>query len=77
MGSPQVFVPADAAAVRRKVAVLMRCFASQASKSWFTPETFSGLMRLRGIECNSAGGYAEAYYVRKLVLAADKSGSRR
>ena len=26
------------------------------------------LMRLRGMECNSESGYAEAFYSRKLVL---------
>ena len=47
----------------------MKVFATQRSKRWFTPETFRGLMRLRGVECNAADGYAEAYYARKIVLA--------
>ena len=68
LGSPSVFVPLPAAAVRRKVDLLMRVFASQHDKAWFTRETFLGLMRLRGIECNAPSGYAEAFYGRKLVL---------
>ena len=40
-----------------------------ATSSWFTPETFRGLMRLRGIESNAPDGYAEAFHSRKLVLA--------
>jgi len=34
----------------------------------FRSETFLGLMRMRGMESNSASGYAEAFHVRKLVL---------
>lgn len=68
LGSPSVFVPLSADAVERKVEVLMAEFASQHGKRWFTPETFLGLMRLRGIECNSPSGYAEGFYSRKLVL---------
>lgn len=68
LGSPSVFVPLSAAAVKRKVSLLMRVFKTQHSKRWFTPETFLGLMRIRGIECNASSGYAEAFYSRKLVL---------
>lgn len=69
LGSPAVFYPLSTATVKRKVDLLMRCFGSQLPKQWFTPETFTGLMRLRGIECNAPAGYAEAFYVRKLCLA--------
>jgi len=68
LGSPSTFVPLSAEAVERKIEVLMSEFASQHGKRWFTPETFLGLMRLRGIECNAPSGYAEAFYSRKLVL---------
>jgi LmbE family N-acetylglucosaminyl deacetylase len=68
LGSPSVFVPLRAATMRRKLAIIMRCFVSQHEKQWFTPETFSGLMRLRGIECNAADGYSEAFYARKVQL---------
>lgn len=68
IGSPGVFMPLDDATVRRKLAILMKAFVSQHSKSWFTPETFSGLMRLRGIESNAQSGYSEAFYGRKLLL---------
>jgi hypothetical protein len=46
----------------------MQMFATQRSKRWFTRETFDGLMRIRGIECASPTGYAEAFHVRKLLL---------
>jgi len=68
LGSPSVFVPVSRAAMKRKIALLMKSFPSQLDRSWFTPDTFQGLMRLRGIECNSPTGYAEAFYSRKLVL---------
>ena len=68
LGSPGVFVPLSRDSVDRKIDLLMRVFESQHYKKWFTPETFLGLMRLRGIECNATSGYAEAFYSRKLVL---------
>jgi LmbE family N-acetylglucosaminyl deacetylase len=68
LGSPPVFMPLRAATMRRKVDLLMKEFRSQLDKQWFTPSTFEGLMRLRGIECNAPAGYAEAFYCRKLVL---------
>lgn len=68
LGAPSVFMPVSAAAMKRKIALLMRVFKTQHSKRWFTPETFQGLMRLRGIECNAPSGYAEAFYSRKLLL---------
>ena len=46
----------------------MQAFPTQAGKSWFTPETFMGLMRLRGIECNAPAGYAEGFHAKKLTL---------
>jgi LmbE family N-acetylglucosaminyl deacetylase len=66
--SPTVFVPLAPRDRRRKVALLMRTFPSQRRKSWFSPATFDGLMRLRGVECAAREGYAEAFYARKLVL---------
>lgn len=68
LGTPQLYVPLSAATMKRKLAVLMASFPSQQGKSWFTPETFQGLARLRGVECNASSGYAEAFYTRKLVL---------
>jgi len=73
LGSPSVFVPLVSGSVKRKVDVLMKVFRSQLSRQWFTPDTFHGLMRLRGIECNAPSGFAEAFYSRKLVLGARES----
>ena len=68
MGRPNIFVELQEWAFREKVNNLSAIFTSQASKPWFQPETFLGLMRLRGMESNAPSGYAEAFYVRKLVV---------
>lgn len=68
LGHPNFYVALDAAVCRRKVAALMRHFRTQAAKSWFTEETFFGLLRLRGIECVGGTRYAEAFCARKLVV---------
>jgi LmbE family N-acetylglucosaminyl deacetylase len=68
LGQPSVFVPLDSDLCQRKVDYIMEAFQSQRNKRWFQPETFMSVMRLRGMECNSASGYAEAFYSRKIVL---------
>jgi len=68
MGRPNVFVPLDSEASRKKVTYLMEAFRSQRGKRWFQEDTFLSLMRLRGMECNAPSGHAEAFYCRKLVL---------
>jgi LmbE family N-acetylglucosaminyl deacetylase len=68
LGQPNVFVPLGAKTLENKVDYIMDAFQSQHSKRWFRKETFLSLMRLRGIECNALSGYAEAFYVRKMVL---------
>jgi LmbE family N-acetylglucosaminyl deacetylase len=68
LGQPSVFVPLDLEVCQKKVQYISQAFQSQHERRWFEPETFLGLMRLRGMECNSPSGYAEAFYCRKLVL---------
>ena len=69
LGTPNVFIPISRAHAERKVKALMTAYATQARRDWFTPDTFLGLLRLRGIECRSASGYAEAFHGRKLQIA--------
>jgi len=69
IGIPNTFVPITRADMQRKCEILMSCFPSQLGRSWFTPETFQAIARLRGIECNAPEGYAEAFYARKASLA--------
>jgi LmbE family N-acetylglucosaminyl deacetylase len=68
LGTPNSFVPLTRAICARKVKHLMASFGSQRQKHWFSPETFMALMRLRGMECRAADGYAEAFYARKALL---------
>jgi len=68
LGQPELFVPLELATCNRKVAYIVETFQSQRNKNWFRSETFLALMRLRGMECNSSSGYAEAFYGRKLTL---------
>jgi LmbE family N-acetylglucosaminyl deacetylase len=66
-GSPNFFIHLDAATCQRKIEYIMRCFGSQKGKGWFDEETFSAIMRIRGVECNAPGKYAEGFYCRKAV----------
>lgn len=68
LGQPNLFVPLAESTGRQKVEHIMRHFDSQSSKDWFCPETFFGLMRLRGIECRAVSGFAEALHARKLSI---------
>lgn len=68
IGQPNVYVPVSAAALRRKIDLLMAHFGSQRSKQWFDDETFRGLARIRGMECRAPERYAEAFFGRKLAL---------
>jgi LmbE family N-acetylglucosaminyl deacetylase len=65
---PNTYVPLTAALARRKTAHLNRYFLSQRRKDWFLRDNFLGLMRLRGLECRSPSGLAEAFHSRKVVL---------
>ncbi|MBZ5695450.1 MAG: PIG-L family deacetylase [Acidobacteriia bacterium] len=68
LGTPNFYIPFDRKIGARKIKYLMDCFGTQRDKHWFTPDTFHGLMRIRGIEANSEGGLAEGFYARKVVL---------
>ena len=61
-------MPLDRSACERKVELLTEHFGSQAGRTWFTPDTFMALLRLRGVECNAPSGLAEGFHVRKVVV---------
>jgi LmbE family N-acetylglucosaminyl deacetylase len=69
LGRPNAFVNLNEDIARRKVRSIVDAFPSQATREWFDESTFLGLLRLRGVEARSPGGYAEAFHARKLVLA--------
>src|ERR1700685_2984179 len=68
LGRPNLFVGLESPLYQQKVDYLLEAFESQRGKPWFAPETFLGLMRIRGMEANSPSGYAEAFHCRKLVV---------
>lgn len=77
LGDPNVYVPVSAAQMRAKVRTLMTAYRSQRHRDWFSPDTFMALARLRGIECRSRSGFAEAFHARKLRFAGLVAGSSR
>jgi LmbE family N-acetylglucosaminyl deacetylase len=66
LGRPNFFVSLPQSVAERKIALLEEHFGSQSAKFWFRPETFSGMMAVRGVEAGTA--MAEAFHVRKLVM---------
>jgi LmbE family N-acetylglucosaminyl deacetylase len=69
IGNPNFFVPLDNTIAENKVNAIVNYFPSQSDKQWFDKETFFSMMRLRGIESASQKRYAEAFYLRKMVLS--------
>lgn len=68
LGNPNLFQTVSLAHADAKVAALMAHFATQRSKRWFSPETFRGLMHIRGVQSASPTGLAEGFYARKLCF---------
>lgn len=66
--TPNLYVPLTKAQAEAKSAALMKAFPTQSGKGWFTADTFLGLMRIRGIECNAPEGYAEGFHAKKVVV---------
>lgn len=72
LGTPNAYIPLSPEVAARKVEHLARHFGSQRGKDWFDSATFTGLMRIRGLECRSPSGFAEAFHARKLVLSTSR-----
>jgi LmbE family N-acetylglucosaminyl deacetylase len=68
LGRPQVFMPLSQERCERKIELLLNHFQTQTSKHWFTRSSFEAMHRIRGIECASPTGFAEAFFCRKMVL---------
>jgi LmbE family N-acetylglucosaminyl deacetylase len=69
LGQPNLFIPLPEQLCSRKIELLLKRFGTQSTKHWFTGDTFEAMHRIRGVECASATGRAEAFYCRKLVLS--------
>jgi len=68
LGQPNVYVPLSARQARAKVDALLETYRTQSRRDWFDRETFMALLRLRGLECRAASGYAEAFHGRKVRI---------
>jgi len=68
LGRPTVYAPLTSEMADQKLDHLLSAFPSQASRSWYRREVFSGLLHLRGIECQAESGMAEAFHVQKIRL---------
>ncbi len=64
--TPSHYVPLTPELVAEKVRLLDESFPSQVDRDWWDPKVFTGLLRLRGVECKAA--YAEGFHSRKVVL---------
>jgi LmbE family N-acetylglucosaminyl deacetylase len=68
IGNPNFFVHLDQQTCDQKIDHLLRHFASQRDKHWFTNDAFLALLRLRGMESRALDSFAEAFYTRKIVF---------
>jgi LmbE family N-acetylglucosaminyl deacetylase len=66
LAQPIAYLPLAEPVLREKVQKLHEHYGSQSDRTWFDAETFSGLARVRGVQCRAR--YAEAFHVTKLVL---------
>jgi LmbE family N-acetylglucosaminyl deacetylase len=64
-GSPNFFACLPAPTLDRKIGLLLKHFASQAGKAWFTADLFRAVARIRGMESAAPEGLAEGFYGRK------------
>ena len=69
LGTPNCFVPLSEDLCARKARHICDVFRSESGKAWLTEETFRAVLRLRGVECASPTGYAEAFHCRKFIVA--------
>jgi LmbE family N-acetylglucosaminyl deacetylase len=68
IGTPNFFVPLSESICKQKIDNLLTHFQTQTNKYWFTSRLFESIMTLRGMESHAADGYAEAFYIRKIVV---------
>lgn len=71
LAQPQAYLPLSAEVLAEKVALLAAHYPSQRGRNWFDAETFTGLARIRGVQCHTR--YAEAFHLSKLVLGASSA----
>jgi LmbE family N-acetylglucosaminyl deacetylase len=68
LSQPNVFVELGDDIAADKARLILESFPSQRDRHWFSADAFTGLARLRGIECRSSTGFAEGFVGRKVVV---------
>lgn len=68
LGAMNLYVPLTAGEASVKIDHLQSAFPSQRDRDWWSADTFTSILRLRGIECRAPDGLAEAFACRKLVV---------
>ncbi len=66
--TPNCYSIVNAEYLEKKINLLMSCYKSQSDKHWFSKESFSALMRIRGIESGGLTGYAEGFHADKIIF---------
>jgi LmbE family N-acetylglucosaminyl deacetylase len=69
LGTPNVYIPLERKTCLEKVRNINKYFKSQNTNHWFNEDLFYSILRIRGIECNASGRFAEAFHCRKLIIA--------
>ncbi|MGX1776109.1 PIG-L deacetylase family protein [Nocardia brasiliensis] len=64
--APVVFHRLSAELAEEKAMLLLKHYPSQAHRDWFDQQAFTGLTRLRGVQCRA--GHAEAFLLDKAVI---------
>lgn len=74
LAQPQAYVPLPPTVLRDKIALLHEHYPSQRDRSWFDTESFTGLARIRGVQCQTR--YAEAFHLSKLIIDTERISGR-
>lgn len=74
LAQPQAYLPLPEAVFDEKLALLFEHYPSQRGRTWFDTESFTGLARVRGVQCQAR--YAEAFHLSKFVIGAGRTQGR-
>lgn len=68
LGVPNFYVHLENDLAEKKIRNILENFNSQKNRDWFDRETFSSMMRIRGMESRSPSGYAEGFFCKKAAI---------
>ena len=67
LGAPNVFFYLNESIASQKSQTIVGCFIRQRDKNWVTEDTFSSILRQRGVESNASDKHAAVFCSRKMV----------